>query len=136
MAKKKQTITELTIFKKEDERRTLNEGDKVKVYYNLHLNCYSIKKGSLVVAHAPCVYLQGVTTNINEKGRQKVIEKKKKNVHAYIIGNFTYQSFNTEGFNQMVYNPYLYSSFVDGDTKEKVEKANKALCINKKAYYI
>ncbi len=134
MAKK--TITELTMFKKEDERRTLEEGDKVKVYYNLHLHCYSIKKGNVIVAHAPFVYLNGVTTKVNEKGRQRVIREGRKNVHAYIMGNFTFQSFDTEQFNKMIYNPYVYSSFVDGDTKEKVEKANKTLCIDKKAYYI
>jgi hypothetical protein len=134
MAKK--PITELTMFKQEDERRTLNEGDKVKAYYNLHLHCYSIKKGSLVVAHAPYVYLNNVTTKVNEKGRQKVIEKKKKNVHAYIIGKITLKSFDTEHFNTLIYSPYVYSSFVDGDTKEKVERADKVLCIDKKAHYI
>jgi hypothetical protein len=136
VAKKvKKPITELTIFKA-GEGRTLNEGDKVKVYYNLHKYCYSIKKGKVIVAHAPYVYLNGVTTQINEKGRQRVIAEGKKNVHAYIIGQFTHQSFNTEGFSQMVYNPFLYTSFIDGDTKGKVSKADKALCIDKKAYYI
>ena len=64
---------------------------KVFVYFNLSRRCWSIKaldgemKGR-VIGHASSVLLALVSFKVNEKGRQRVIRDKRKNVHAGAVG--------------------------------------------------
>ena len=64
---------------------------KVFVYRNLARRCWSIKaldgemKGR-VIGHASSVLLSLVSFKVNEKGRQRVIRDKRKNVHAGAVG--------------------------------------------------
>jgi hypothetical protein len=127
----RKTVQGLVPFK----NRELHEGDKVRVYRNLHKGGFSIKKGGLVVAHADEVHLVGVTTIINEKDRQEVIRTKTKGVHAYVIGKFTHESFNENDARTMYYNPYKVATFVDDVTFQEVSKANEALCKGKTVLY-
>ena len=65
---------------------------KVRVYYNLHKSCWSIKahEGILkgrVIAHADGVKLRDARTVVSQAGRERVIREGKKNVHAFIEGN-------------------------------------------------
>lgn len=136
MAKRESTkkVLELTCFK----GRTLQDGDVVQVHYNLHEGGFTIKnkKSGLVVAYAPYVNLLDVVTRVRPSGREKVLLEKKKNVHAIIEGTFTLASIDLTNAKPLVYNPYLYESFVDGDTKEKVLCANRVQCVGKAALYI
>lgn len=64
---------------------------RVRVYYNLRTKRWSIKamSGSFkgkVIAHAEGVMLSDAKTVVSEKGRQRVMREKRKNVHAYIDG--------------------------------------------------
>jgi hypothetical protein len=115
--------------------RSFNEGDKVRVYRNLHNGGFSIKKGGLVIAHADEVHLVGVTTLINEKDRQKVLQTKTKGVHAYVIGRLSLTTFNEENAKTMYYNPYKTKTFVDTETMKEVNQANEALCKGKAVLY-
>lgn len=56
--------------------RSIDLEKTIKVYKNLHKNCYSIKQDTLVVAHAERLCLRDVVFKVNEKNRQKVIETK------------------------------------------------------------
>ena len=64
---------------------------KVRVYFNLHRKCFSIKadegpaKGK-VIAHADDVILGNVTSKVSETGRDRVRRTKRKEVHAYVCG--------------------------------------------------
>ena len=77
--------------------RTASDGQRVKAYYNLHRGGYSVvaadgpDKG-LVIAHAEELLLGDVTFAVSEAGRQRVIREKRKNVHAYAIGNLVTSS--------------------------------------------
>jgi hypothetical protein len=64
---------------------------KVFVYFNLHRKLWSVKalegpnKG-LVIGHASYLDLVNVTWKVSEAGRQRVLNEKKKNVHAGAVG--------------------------------------------------
>lgn len=55
---------------------------KVFVYWNLHKKCWSVRHKGKVIAHADFVTLKDVEWYVNENGRQRVIAKRKKEVHA------------------------------------------------------
>lgn len=101
-------VTELTLVK----GRTLSVDQRVKVYFNLHKKCFSIqdKNTGLVVAHAPSVKMKNVEFKVSEKGRQRVLREKKKNVHAFVVGLF--QIDVEKACNEPVfYNPYTTCMF-------------------------
>lgn len=121
---------------------------KVKVYYNLHKNCYSIvslekENYGRVIKHSNCVPLFDAQFKVSEKGRQRVLREQKKNVHAYVVGTWVdedekfhssthkyYTNFwLTEYFpiKLATYNPYKYSSFVDAHSKKPLAKAKQVL---------
>lgn len=59
-----------------------------KVYRNLNNGLISIAERSsgLVVAHCDSVTLRRVSFRVSAKGRQRVIDEGRKNVHAFVIG--------------------------------------------------
>ena len=61
---------------------------KVRVYKNLHKDCYSIQdaKTRKVIGYAAKFLLEGVEFKVSEAMRQKVIETGQKNVHAMMEG--------------------------------------------------
>lgn len=130
--------------------RTVKEGDTVKVYRNLHNDCLSILKNGLVHGYAQYVALCDVTFQVNEKGRQRVLKEKRKNVHAFVGGRILqgttikklgfdkvedlYKTIEEQGYIRVKYNPYLFDSFVIADTGEKVETARFALIAMDRIY--
>ncbi len=96
----------------------IDESRKVFVYKNLHKNCWSLKQDGLVKAHAHDVSLFDCSFRVNQKGREKVLEEKRKNVHAGVSGYIDLQwdkeDVSREGSRAKLamYNPYKYSSFV------------------------
>lgn len=117
------------------KNRTLNEGDKVEVYRNLRTGGFSIRKDGLVVAHSSLFYLRNISVRVEEKKRLQVIKNKSKNVHAYIIGFFTYKTISKNLNREIYYDPYFYNSFIDKDSREKILSAKKVLFRGNKVYY-
>lgn len=103
----------------------LNEGDKVFVYFNLKKKLFSVRKVStgLVVAHLLKVSLTNARFKVSQKGRQRVLKERVKNVHAGVEGFFTFDNENSLT-HSATYNPYKYSSFVDSKTLERVDNAS------------
>lgn len=61
--------------------------DTYRIYFNLHNGLWSIKDvNGLVVGHAEEILLTNVTPVVSEAGRKRVLEEKRKNVHAYLKG--------------------------------------------------
>lgn len=63
----------------------------VKVYKNLNNSCFSImaaqgEHAGRVIAHASAVQLLNSDFVVYESGRQRVIQTKRKNVHAFVTG--------------------------------------------------
>jgi len=92
--------------------RTIDKTKKISVYRNLHNNMFSIKQGGLVVAHTNKIALRGVTFHVSEKGREKVLQEKKKNVHAYVKGYMCPIKPLPGERKEVYYNPYKVSSFM------------------------
>lgn len=95
----------------------LKEGVKVFVYRNLHKNLYSVRgPEGKVLAHTDHLFLKDVKYCVGEKGRERVLREKQKNVHAGVRGfiyspNFDH-AISCINRNRVIYNPYLYNSFV------------------------
>ena len=105
---------------------------KVKVYYNLHKNCYSIvslekENYGKVIKHSNCVPLFDAQFKVSEKGRQRVLREQKKNVLAYVVGTWVSEFVPRLPIKLATYNPYKYSSFVDAHSKKPLAKASQVL---------
>lgn len=84
---------------------------KVYVYRNLHKNCYSVMHRGRVVMHADNLVLTDVEFRVREAGRQKVIAKKRKNVHAFVVGQLQANEKVSIAGERVAYNPYTGHSF-------------------------
>jgi len=114
---------------------------KVKVYWNLHKDTFSIvtlDKGEnygKVWGYADSLHLVRVNFKVSEAGRQRVLKEKRKNVHAYVVGELN--SINvSKGWirgSHIRYNPYLYQTFVD-DEEKPVYKADEAFLFHKQVF--
>tara|TARA_Y100000361_G_scaffold38468_1_gene32952 strand:- start:1501 stop:1938 length:438 start_codon:yes stop_codon:yes gene_type:complete len=124
---------------KQDSRYKIDFSKKVFVYKNLHKNCWSVKQGGLVKAHALELNLYDCTIKVSRAGQARVRKEKRKNVHAGIKGylepyhlGLSYEAELTdevktfqrawEGLpnsqmREITYNPYKYDSFVHMDDR-------------------
>jgi len=91
---------------------------KLRVYFNLIKKKLSVQakneKGHwIVIRHADTIALKNVQFKVSEAGRQRVIREKRKNVHAFIVGEEA--NWNELPVNHQIvrYNPYKYTNFVD-----------------------
>ena len=113
-------------------------GKQVQVYFNLHKKCYSVrdKKTRLVIAHVNKISLGDVIFKVSEKGRQRVLEEQRKNVHAIVEGTIlSYDAFKRD-MRGVTYNPYMYSTFITRADKQPIKTANEVYMLvtnNKKA---
>lgn len=130
--------------------RNWNESKGCKVYYNLHLKTYSVlgwdadKNGWRLKEYADNLVLLDVEFKVSESGRQRVIKEKRKNVHAFAIAKHVYPIpshrvtalMDKRTYRSATYNPYLYDSFVDVETKQRIKNSRSAVLHNKKISYI
>ena len=104
----------------DDPRYEIDHKRKVFVYKNLHQDCWSIRQDGLVKAHTTEVNLWDCAFRVNAKGRQKVLEEQRKNVHAGIKGYIDELHLSLPNPIEVTYNPYKYDSFVDKDTESPI----------------
>ena len=107
---------------------------KIDVYYNLHKHCLSVKDRSTgrIAKHADKVLVWNPSFVVQKAGRKKVLEEKRKNVHAFIRGEEDDLSNWKETIDKLhgvkvTYNPYKYSTFVDRETEQPIHGATLAL---------
>ena len=113
---------------------------KVAVYFNLHKNVFSLQSRNKedygkVIDHVEHVILKNVKFVVRPAGRERVLNEKKKNVHAMVIGELVSAVDTSSVPCAVTYNPYKYSSFVVKDTEEPIDTAEYAvlrLGINKR----
>ncbi|RXF11106.1 hypothetical protein EG878_14720 [Enterococcus faecalis] len=110
-----------------------NEKQMVRVYRNLNKKCISVQstKSNLVIAHSQAVSLTDCTFVVRQKGRERVLREKRKNVHAFIKGSidpdYVEPPLMDRPFIRMAtYNPYEAPHFYDVITKQPVFKASRA----------
>ena len=95
-------------------------GGRVRVYRNLARDSYSVMamegpdKGR-VVAWAKEVFLDDVKFVVRESGRQRVLNERRKNVHAFVDGKLTSDQpvWDIDETVRVRYNPYVGPHFMD-----------------------
>ena len=101
---------------------------KVKVYFNLHKKLFSIvamegEEKGLVIGHTDYIELANPEFRVQQKGRDKVLREKRKNVHAYVTGySCKLKPDNELSFEWLSasYNPYKYKTFILNSTGSPV----------------
>jgi hypothetical protein len=108
----------------------------------------------LVVKHTHALKLVGrkrgsysshdVQFAVNEKGRERVLKEKRKNVHAFVRGCVMdlgkvrsleeRKARKPKTLRQVTYNPYKYETFVDVKTGEAVHYAKEVFIDDRKVY--
>lgn len=106
---------------------------KTYVYFNLHKHVWSVMLRGLVKRHATFVVVKNADFVVRAAGHRKVLEQKRKNVHAFVRGEdvsdlwsesgvLNYEEYAGHG-TQLSYNPYRGAHFYRKDTGEVVESA-------------
>ena len=106
---------------------------RVKVYRNLHKDCFSVVsvKTGKVIAHTENIELKNCKFHVQPAGRKKVLEQKRKNVHAYVTGDLVAMSNQVPDtvisdffeLEDAYYNPYKHETFVNYETHEPLHYA-------------
>lgn len=101
----------------------------VYIYFNLHKKTFSIRHKGKVVAHTDSVRVSDPNFKVYESGRQRVINEKRKNVHAFIvapIASIRGEKGNIDGWDAITYNPYRDATFVRKENREAIHSAYEA----------
>ena len=115
---------------------------KVRVYRNLHRDCYSVKQGGIVRCHAENVTLRSCQFIVSKAGQRRVRDEQKKNVHAFVEGyvvdtratdqkvdgHLTDQQIENgeTRWKQVYYNPYTCDTFIWGYDASPIENSDYA----------
>jgi hypothetical protein len=108
----------IKLLNQEDSRYKIDYSEPVRVYKNLHRNCWSVKQDGLVKVHTHHVNLFNCKFLVSKKGRLKVLKEKRKNVHAFIEGYMNKEdcfdcgsTFAEKNEAQISYDPYFKETF-------------------------
>lgn len=109
----------------------IDHDHRVHVFRNWKQNCYSIMQHGVVVASARQVRLGDVEFRVRETGRERMLQRQKKNLHAYAIGrllDFVHPTQDrdlesVEG-RSVFYDPYRFAYFADRETQALVPGAD------------
>lgn len=119
-----------------NKKYKIDYSKKVFVYKNLHRDCWSVKQDGLVKAHTDEINLWDCAFQVNARGRQKVLDEQRKNVHAGINGYIDEFDLDLPNPVEVTYNPYKYDSFVDKATESPIySMGNAKLTHNKVTAY-
>lgn len=86
---------------------------RVQVYWNSHRKLWSVRKNRKVILHAPFLILSDCVFVVRERGRQRVLREKRKNVHAWVEGEA--RVLTAQGCDEaeaVMYNPYVNTCFL------------------------
>jgi hypothetical protein len=108
--------------------------DRVRVYRNLHTGNFSVQSTTtgLVIDHVSSLCLTDVEFVVRKGGRERVLQDRRKNVHAFVVGRISgeFQSLSTE----VRYNPYLADHFWTSETKLPVHRADAVKLENNRIF--
>jgi hypothetical protein len=111
---------------------------KVKVYFNLKKKMLSVQTKVngvwKVTQHAEQVFLNNATFYVSQAGRQRVLKNKRKNVHAYIIGELVDGPDKFHNYTSINYNPYKLERFHDGE--KYIDNSDFAFVYGRRIYAV
>ena len=91
---------------------------RVYVYFNLHKKVWSVRQDGKIVEHTKYIMLKDARYLVGQAGRKKVLEEKRKNVHAGVSGYVVDRVPNVPDFCTTVhYNPYKNETFISHATE-------------------
>lgn len=106
---------------------------RVAVYWNLHKDCWSVQSRSgenygKIIMHSPSLVLSNAEFVVRQAGRNKVLQERKKNVHAFVVGVFVDNLIPASGHvvrgnDTAWYDPYKTDKFLNKDG-EPLHKAD------------
>jgi len=103
----------------------------VECYKNLNKNCYSVRQKGKVILYSRYLILENCRFVVQPAGRKRVLEKKVKNVHAFVRGCLisTENDFNKslDIAHDVSYNPYRFDYFYFKSSLEPVYEARLAI---------
>ena len=112
----------------ENAAEFLDVDKPIEVYRNLRKKCWAVRQDGIVRYHTDYVFMRDAQFKVSQKGRDRVLREKRKNVHAVIKGFLhkpTDMPKSIDGeFKHITYNPYKYHSFVTTDTEHSVKTAD------------
>ena len=105
-----------------------------ETYWNLHKNVFSVRVKGRVIQHVKAASIRNVTFAVQPAGRTKVLLEKRKNVHAFVRGDWMqhFDDINVsiiedlDGYERVIYNPYLAGTFVSCSTGDAIYEADRA----------
>tara|TARA_R110000824_G_scaffold390595_1_gene587123 strand:- start:150 stop:524 length:375 start_codon:yes stop_codon:yes gene_type:complete len=93
----------------------------VYVYFNLHKKVWSVRQDGRIAEHTNHIMLRDARFLVGQAGRKKVLEEKRKNVHAGISGYIVDRVPNVPDFCTTVsYNPYKNETFINFATERAI----------------
>lgn len=120
--------------------RTIDLTKKIRVFRNLNKSgvWYSIRQNGLTVAHAKSLCVSNCKFIVNQKTRERIVATGKKEVHAFIEGDYTTSGMGTTAKRndlkaKIVYNPIIYTGFTCINLTNKffkVDCARFVICDN------
>lgn len=101
----------------------------VRVYRNLRTGLLSVQQSGIVVCHVRNIVLRDVKFQVGKKGRERVRQEKRKNVHAFITGTVidpgeAWKNRLYFAWTEVCYNPYKVDHWMDED--REVDRAKYA----------
>jgi len=108
---------------------------KYYLYRNLRTGGFSVKHRGRVCERANFIVMSDVEFRVSEVGRQRVINEKSKNVHAYMVADSYHLPASLFSWKQnkmipVTYNPYEHDTFVNAKTGEPIHEAKYAIARN------
>ena len=120
----------------------IDPNKKVRVYRNLHKNCFSVKQDGLVRCHADHVTLRDCKFIVSKAGQKRVRDEGRKNVHAFVEGvladtreadaivdgtkSDAEMDAGKSDWREAYYNPYSCDTFINLDDRSPLETAKFA----------
>jgi hypothetical protein len=115
-------------------------GQTVRVYRNLINGLISVQhnikgRGWILSGHCDNCVIVNVSFQVSEPGRQRVLLKRKRNVHAYATGRLI-SADPTDIYApvKVGYDPYKYGFFFNKETGGKISKADCLIVRNNEVY--
>ena len=112
-----------------------------RIYRNLHKNCFSVTRrnqngsGYRLYEHLTELTAHGVEFRVSQYGRNKVLESKQKNVHAFVYcENYTTFVNHDQLGSEVFYNPYATETFQVRGTGEPIHTVGSLSMVNTKCY--
>jgi len=106
-------------------------GKRLYIYKNLHLNLFSVRCEGKVIDHRDEIVLEDARFLVGQKGRERVIREKRKNVHAGVSGFWAEEweanpeiHMNSYTPHKVSYNPYKNETFVLTENYTTINEAH------------